>query len=81
MLYDRIWMGDGRERGSVFNKFANSTWMLVSCCGSDLQIISGNFLLMKYVQGVPKKTLLSEMGEVRIFLNTASCHMDKINRI
>ena len=33
------------------------------------------------VQGVPKKTLLSEMGEVRIFLNTASCHMDKINRI
>ena len=30
--------------------------------------------------GCPKKTLLSKMGEVRIFWNTPSCPMNKINR-
>ena len=31
-----------------------------------------------YVHVVPQKMFITEMGEVRIFLNTPSCPMDKI---
>ena len=37
-------------------------------------------LNVAYLQGVPRKTPVSEMGEVRIFFNTPSCPMDKISR-
>ena len=32
------------------------------------------------LKGVPKKMFIKEMCEVRIFFNTTSCPMDKINR-
>ena len=61
--------------------FAQLVLMSSYCIEKNVIILYYYMIFQYFIQGVPKKTLLSEMGEVRIFLNTASCHMDKINRI
>ena len=39
-----------------------------------------NIIFNMNVQGASKKMFVFEMSEVRIFWNTPSCSMDKINR-